>query len=650
MKKFILLSFCLSFLIATGFPQTNKLTRYLPANAGMVMSFNPIEIAKKIPGETFRQSAMYREMMKGDDGELRAFLSDPSVCGIDFSENLILVTETDTSSTHSSNIVNVFGVLKNEALFSLAVKKLIKEKESELKIYGNNRILLSGNFGPAIAWNDEIFVFTSGNKNAAMQEMQGLWSYPSDTAVVEMIDSAVVAIDSAYMVPDTVATPTEYEKNMEAITEKLNKMARDHCFELLTPKNNNPFFSHTVFNKLMSETGDIRIWSNGTGMGSGSMKRLPYPVRALMDRLQSLSGDNKTAVINFENGKITGTSRNYITGGMAEAYTKYPSVPLNTSLVRRLPEGKLLALAATSMHPDMMKEMWKKSGLGDLIDSMKGEMPFDASLLNGTFGSNALFAVLSIPENKTNSNEDMEGGRIASLLKGIQIIIAMPLTNKARFEQLKASITKAIQDMSPKEDPAEENNGEKNQAKMLDAFKPVIKYNDSLCVISFSEKVATDFINNNSTGAVPEWLQSAGHHTMLFNLNLSELINTIYVSAGSPTGKGDVEAKQILGMLDKMIITGGDYSNGSVNSKMEFRFTNQNENALKQLFDLINNMAEQKQKAREDDDAAVLLEEKKEETETITIQAINQEGIKESPPPPPPPMEEVRKVPVKKKK
>jgi hypothetical protein len=186
---------------------------------------------------------------------------------------------------------------------------------------------------------------------------------------------------------------------------------------------------------------------------------------------------------------------------------------------------------------------------------------------------------------------------------------------------------------------------------MLDAFKPVIKYNDSLCVISFSEKVATDFINNNSTGAVPAWLQSAGHHPMLFNLNLAELINTIYVSAGSPTGKGDVKAKQVLGMLDQMIITGGDYSNGSVNSKMEFRFTNPNENALKQLFDLINTMAEQKQKVREEEGEAVLLEEKKEETETISIQSINQEGIKEPPPPPPPPpMEEVRKVPVKKKK
>ncbi len=184
MKKFFLLTICLSLLITAGFSQASKIIRYLPANAGMVMSFNPMEIAKKIPGETFRQSAMYREMMKGDDGELRAFLSDPSVSGIDFSQHLVLVTQTDTSSTHSSNTVNLFGVLKNEALFSLAVKKLLKEKESELKTYGTNRILLSGNFGPAIAWNDEIFVFTSGNKNAAMQEMQGLWSYPPDTAVV----------------------------------------------------------------------------------------------------------------------------------------------------------------------------------------------------------------------------------------------------------------------------------------------------------------------------------------------------------------------------------------------------------------------------------------------------------------------------------
>jgi hypothetical protein len=122
------------------FSQSNPLIKYLPDDASMIMTFNPIKFAGHIPGETFRQSFMYREMMKKDDGELKAFMSDPSISGIDFSHDLMLAVTSDTSKGFSLPTINLFGVLKNEAVFSLATKKISKEEDS-LHEYGTNKIL-----------------------------------------------------------------------------------------------------------------------------------------------------------------------------------------------------------------------------------------------------------------------------------------------------------------------------------------------------------------------------------------------------------------------------------------------------------------------------------------------------------------------------
>ena len=262
MKRLLFLSATILLLQAVTSAQTNKLIRYLPQDANMVMSFNPMKIANYVPGDVFRQSAMYREMMKGDDGELRAFLSDPSVSGIDFSADLMLTVTLDTTNGSDDATVSVFGVLKNEALFSLAIKKTMKGEEAKLQTFGTNKIFQSGNASPAFAWNNEVFVFTTGNRGAMKKEMKEMWGDSGAGAV----DTLTVAIDRLLCILPQ-CKPVMPEIKMDKIFEKFNKQIRNYCFELLTPKNNSSFFTNTYLTDLLNEKGDIKFWSTGGWLG-----------------------------------------------------------------------------------------------------------------------------------------------------------------------------------------------------------------------------------------------------------------------------------------------------------------------------------------------------------------------------------------------
>ncbi len=599
-------AFILTLLpLATVFSQSSPLLKYIPAGASTVISFNPVKLANKVPGETFRQSALYREMMKKDDGEIKAFMSDPSISGIDFSNDLLLTIITDTSSRQPAG-VSLLGSLKNEALFSLLIKKMSKGGNDSFQVYGNNRMLLPENYGPAIAWNDEVFVICSGNKNGMRNEISGLLSDTSDTR--------------------------DFEEKFKEYSDKLKRQQRELCFEMLTPKSGGSAFTNSYFSQVMAETGDVKIWGNGSGFGS-PLKNLPAPLSGLLAKLQSMAETNKTTVINFENGKISGTTRNFIIDDLAAIHKKYPANSINTDLVKRLPaDGKLLGLMVTSMNPEMAKEMMQKMGMNEILDSLKQIVPFDFSLLSSTFRNEAILALMNVPVKPAAVMDEEEDAR-PKRFAGLQVIVAMPIANKTRFEELRKAMSTIIDSLK----------GTETGERMMKGFNPSVKYNDSLLVFSMSEEVSTAFLNNPGTTAAPAWLQELTQYPMVMNLNMKEVLNMVLNGKnGDEPGVLGLNERMMMGIFDQMIMTGGNYENGSLNSKMEVRFGNPNENAMKQLFDLVNMLieqSEQKRKSYEETDGMAPEEEMK--IEEVT----SQEDVPVPPPPPPPKVDKKKYTP-----
>lgn len=582
MKKIFCAVVCL-LLVCGSFAQTSRIIRYLPSNTGMVVAINPFQLSKKVPAEIFRQSFVYREMMKENNAELNAFFSDPASLGVDVSSDLLITMEADTTNPWSSETINIFGVLKNPGSFTSNMKKFAGERDA-IQTYGTDKIIVTDEYGPSLAWNNEIFVITTGNNRAARQMMSSIWN---DTAAV-----------------------VDYESRMEEVKTRVLAMAKERCFSLLTPNDQSALVSNIHLNGVLQEQGDIRIWNNGMSfLKSFGQIFMRMGMPGFQEKLAPIMGTDKTSVVNFENGKITGNSRNYVAANIADLYKKFPPVSQNAGLIRRLPaDGNLIAVFNVSAHPELAKEMMKSSGLGELFDSLKTKLPFDPALLTSSFGNQAMLAVVNMPKEENITEEDLHK-RSKNPFAGIHIILAAPIKNKESFEKLYSSLSDAIAELKKKirQEKEMENEDDEEGSKggffveMLNELKLSVKYNDSLFVLSASDKITEAFIKDAGNRPAPAWFEATAKYPSVFRIGLNEFINTVYKNAGSPSEKEDVEIKKLLDNFGDIVVTGGDFSNGSINSHAEISFANKDQNALQQIFEFMNSMAENTGKGRNRD-------------------------------------------------
>ena len=599
MKHKILLSLftILSFQIV-AFSQTNPLLKYIPDDISMLVHFDIKNLGGKIPPEDFRQSFMYREMMKKEGSPFISFLSMPEKSGIDLSSGIIMTIKYQGNDRYDrpQPIVHMFMKLQNAETFSGNIKELMKDDgEKELiKVYGTDRIL-SADGKMTAGWNNDIFVMTSGYSQEMTDEISKYYNY-SDTT----------------MVGDTATKPPF---DIDRLMEKFKNTQRNLCFQLLTPKTNGLLSVNSRFNDLMESKADIKTWSKG---GSNPISESILPLKGILSKLQVFTGSNKTALINFEDGKIVVKSRNFIEGPMSEIYKKYPNPIQNTDLVRRLPQGKLLALMKMSFSHEMGAEMMQKSGLMEMLDSFKKEIPFDISLTKDVFKSDILLAVLK--NDSTTVLDSLTG--VLSTLNGYQLIMAMAIADKVKFEKLKSAIMPLWDSISKKEDFRIKNPS------------PVAKYNDDMLVLSLSEEAATAYLNNSGTGEIPESLTAYSQYPMVADINMREILSYI-IGIGRPNRENNGSSEMLLNTFGNIIVYGGEYENESINSTMEFTIGNKNENSLKQLFSMMNRMIEESENRNISGENSfnrnnILID-------SVTLVEITQEEKKIIPPPPPPP-------------
>jgi Domain of unknown function (DUF4836) len=439
-------------------------------------------------------------------------------------------------------------------------------KADSIYTFGVNKIIFKN--GGTLAWNNEVFIFSAGKyKNLPDNDMDSLSS-------------------------------GKYKEKMRSIQKAL-------CFAMLTPKPGNFFSTDNHFIRLVNTPGDIKIWSNGSP--NPAMSKI-NPLAGFMKSFSYFSS-SKTAVINFENGEIVVKSSNYLNNEIAGIYKKYPSPALNTDLTRRLPKGKLLGLVITSYNPEMGKELMEKSGMMELLDNMKEKLPFDLSTIQGAFKNNMMLAVIKKDEVWPDS--------VTTKKLGIELLLAIPIADKTKFETLKAGTSRIWDSLK--------NTG--GYSKMLKGFNPVVKYNDEFFVMSSSADMASAFLNGPGNENPPEWLQSYTHHPMVMSINLKELFAIIMDIKSK--GKKASDKQAFPDIFDRVIISGGDYENDALNTTIEFKFSNQTENSLQQLFSLMNTMIEESDKSK----MGRMNEEK---TDRVILKDIKVDKDNKPPPPPPP--------------
>lgn len=533
--------------------QTDPLYRYIQPGSRMVMRFNLVKIASKVPGETFRASSLYQDMMKNDDGQISSFLANPSGTGLDFSTDFILTMVN--GEDEEAVVPLLIARLSDAGKFTALMEKMNKGETSRIQVFGTNRLLLPKTVGPAIAWNDEVMVLTGlGN---GKKEMNAIFSDTTDTRDMDV--------------------------RMKEVEERLNKQLKEKCFAALSPSATPAFISSPAFTTLMNETGDIRIWNSGAAPAMNKdIKQLPAFFTRFLATMQAANGNERTSIVNFDKGKISGSFRNYIKPELGAVYQKYPQETLPTGLVSRLPEGKILMLMMSSFNKQMASEISQQNGMSGLMDSLKQYLKLDLSVLNKAFQHKAMMAIMEMPAKEENTEEKKNP------LEQLGFFLVMPVADKSAVAQLKALADRKMDSLAATE------KGE----KVMSLFRPAIQYNDSLCVIALSPAMAEAYLTNPGTSPLPTWLPAGQKGNMWMNMGFRDIMNMV-VSMAKKKGKNkNNKSAEVLNMFDQMIITGGDYANGSLNSQMEFRFSNSDKNVLEQIFELANTASQQKARAR----------------------------------------------------
>lgn len=536
--------------------QSSVLLKYLPADASLVAGFNPVRLAKKVPGETFRQSKLYEQIV-GKEADLKKLFEDPARTGIDFDANLWIVATKGTENPDGA-AVTIYGLLKNESAFSGLIGQFAKGDDG-VKKYGTDRQLISAG-GPSLAWNNEVFVIAMPEKNKPKMYDE------------EVYDTTISTTD---ILTDTT-TVEDYEKQWQAEQELKMKMMRDRCFALLTPKKDNQLIHNRAFMYTMTADADIRMWSDGSP--NAALQKI-NPFGKEMNKLSKLSGQNKTSLINFENGKITATSKSFLDDNIAALYGKHKQTAAPVDMLRRLPSGNLLGVFLTSFNTDLARDMMNERGLAKLMDSVRSVVPF-VDKITEAFKGNMMVAVM-----KSNNTTEQTGK-----LKGVDLIIAIPVANKARLEEIHTQV---------KELMAKENAGGKT-GKIMSELKPVVKFNDQYFVVALSEPAAQSFLNSPGTNEVPAWVQSYQQYPTVANLSFRQLLQLVFGSEGKGGAKAE-QMKKVFDNFDGITFSGGHYADKSLNSTAEFTFTNKQDNAMLQIFHFINQMMKEKKAAVDDE-------------------------------------------------
>jgi len=511
-----LLFACLITIIASS--QTSPVLSYLPADAKMIVKINPLSLALKIKWQELMKYKMFEDVMKDTTGAGKAFLENPQQTGIDIGQGLFLVSENKNNKKGEPVL---YGVPKDTSLFAGMVKKISPGKQA-IKI-GNAKMIINKN--TVVAWNREIFVLTgTDNKEKSTNETD-----PKAKAAAELT-------------------------RVKQLTEK--------CKRLLTKQ---PVtFNNEYFTSLLKQGGDLLLWINNTLQTQPQLKNKSPEIFGMLDKNFMRSGNYTSAVVNFENGKVSMEMRRYVSSSLDSIYKAFPAKNINIELLKRLPGGQPIFVWSFNISPAMVKEIIAKSGSNKVLDSLK-KKNINVEDIFSSLKGDAMVALVKI-------YEFGEDDSVTHAMNGMQLFLAGSINDA---KKLKSSIA-SLQDSTKKI----------GKGKM----KPFALSNDSFFVVSLSRIAGQKFLDSaGKNEEVQKLFYPYENYPAALIIDLRTVFNFLIQSVLKNKSEEDAkQATEVLSMFDKMISYGGRYDNGFVSNTIDLTLANKDENSLMQFIKLLN--------------------------------------------------------------
>lgn len=363
MKQIVRTSFIVllvALALASCKNKTPKEARYIPKEAGFVLSLDPQQMQDKLQKGGISIDTLVKRIFKNDslDTKDKARFNDlRNNAGMDWDGKLFVFMLQKTNGDNSlSNTISVLGSIKDPAKLETYLKSQDELKGKEIKKEKDYSYLVMG-AGSMLAWNDQQVIAT-------------MYTHTQKPVY-----------DSVEMT---------FKRPNPANTEAEMKVQVDKYF---TQKPKESLADVDIFTDMFKEKADGYLFSSANSSLAGlSMLPLQIP------KLEELLKDNYvTATLSFDDGKIVAKSTSYTNQLLGSVLKQYAGPTVNLSMIENYPSQNINGIVLAAFNPEifggilkqlevegLVNSFMEKSGITsqDLYKSLKGDIAVVVSDLN----------------------------------------------------------------------------------------------------------------------------------------------------------------------------------------------------------------------------------------------------------------------------
>lgn len=355
MKQIVRLSLLMWLVIITLSSCKNNIpkeARYIPKEAGFVLSFNPQLMKDKLQKGGISIDTLLQRVFKNDslDSKDKArFNQLKNNAGIDWNSKIFvfMLQKTNPDNSVSSNY-SLLGAVKDAGLFESYLQLQDELKGKEIKKEKDYSYLVNGN-GSIIAWNNEQVI-------------------------------ATMFRHTQKPVYDTVAMAFKQPAPINMEAEMKREVGR-----YFTQKINESLASVDIFTAMFKEKADGYVFTSANSSLAG-LSMLPFQ----LPKMEELLKDNfVTATLSFEEGRIIAKSTGYPNELLGSVLKQYAGHAVNLSLIENYPSQHINAIVLAAFNPEIFggllrqleveglaNNFLEKAGVTsqDLYKSLKGDI------------------------------------------------------------------------------------------------------------------------------------------------------------------------------------------------------------------------------------------------------------------------------------
>ncbi|HEX2534276.1 MAG TPA: DUF4836 family protein [Chitinophagaceae bacterium] len=501
-------------LLLTSCKNNSGTTPAVPKDAAVVVHISNSSLSSKLSWKEVQETDWFREMYKeAKDTLAQKLLSNPEAAGIDTKADLVFFLKKQGKGGYL-----VFeGSLTDAARFEAFNQQLLAQKGTTAAVTKDGDFShLKMDEGALVTWDKNRF------------------SYTADAPFMNAMAAAMSAGDGT-------------QNTASFGVDSLKLFAR----QTLTLKEG--LEEDDRYARLVKEAGDVHVWMNSEHYYSG----LTGGMLSMM-KLNTLLEDNISATtLNFDNGKIALTSKQYYGKEVSKLLDKHKMGSISADLLNRIPSDSIAGVLAMNCPPAALKDLLVLTGMDGMANMMFSRMNYTLDELLQASNGEVLVSVSDVRmEKKTETNPFTQTQQVTTK-PNMNFLFAASVNNQPSFEKL-IGILKAEAGPSASEVNMEIKNkwfAASNSAGHLAGFHTGNKRN-----AAFASKIS-------------------GHPFGVY-VDLQRILRS---TQETPTGTAFGAMQASINFWQDIVLYGGEWKDGTMSYTMEVNLVDKNTNSLKQL-------------------------------------------------------------------